>query len=162
MADNTIAVLTYKSVETILRIGGTQSWVLQRARAKACKYAVLYRNAYHEDVEGSEEHGSVFMVGRIKDVVPSTDTEGRWLITFSEYALCDWDDEWEGRNPVKYWSSDDYEDVSFDDLEFLPMPPAADETVSTHRAGLTLAQAKSELAAFHNVPESAIEINIRW
>src|SRR5690348_5677626 len=98
MPDHVIAVLTYKSLETILSTGGTQSWVLDRPRAKACKYAVLCRNARTRHAEGPEAHGTAFMVGRIKDVVPSAD-DGRWLILFSEYALCDWPDEWRGRNP---------------------------------------------------------------
>lgn len=148
-----ISVLTYKSVETILTVGGTQSWALDRNRAARCDYVVICRNAKTRDPEGPEGHGTAFMVGKVKDVVPSTETEGRWLIQISEYALVDWPDEWEGRNPVAYWTDDDYEDVDFKTLNFQPLekPPR----------GLTIAEAKAGLALGLNVPESSIEIVVR-
>ncbi|MEY9773712.1 hypothetical protein [Sinorhizobium fredii] len=160
MADNVVSVLTFKSVETILEVGGTQSWTLDRARAKACKYAVICRNAHHAEVEGSEAHGSAFMVGRISDVVPSTDTPGRWLILFSEYALCNVPDQWEGRNPVRFWTTKDYKEIDFDALEFQPMPEAGG-TASSKPRGLTIAEAKEGLSLTFGVDPAAIEIIIR-
>jgi Arc/MetJ-type ribon-helix-helix transcriptional regulator len=132
MAELVVSVLTYKSVQTILQTGGTQSWALDKERARSCDYVVICRNAKTRDAEGPEEHGSAFMVGKISDVVPSTETPGRWLIKMSEYALVDWPNEWEGRNPVAYWTTDDY-DVGaegFRELDFQPVPdtPAADKS----------------------------------
>ena len=147
-----VSVLTYKSVDTILADGGTQSWTLDRNRAARCSYVVTCRNAKTRDPEGPEPHGTAFLVGKVKDVVPSTDTEGRWLILISEYALIDQADEWEGRNPVAYWDEDDY-DFDFNLLSFQP--------VEKPNSGLTIAEAKEGLAIGLNVPKEAIEITIR-
>lgn len=154
-----IEVLTYKSIETILEVGGTQSWTLDRKRAAGCDYVVMCRNANTRDAEGPEAHGTAFMVGKVKDVVPSTDTEGRWLIQISEYATVNVPDSWEGRNPVAYWQERDfrktpeYEGIDFNSLDFRPLPQ--------RERGLTISEAKAGLAIGLNVPESAIEIVIR-
>jgi len=117
-----IAVLTYKSVETILEAGGTQSWALDRTRAARCDYVVICRNANTRDPEGPEAHGTAFMIGKVKDVVPSTETSGRWLIQISEYALVDFPDEWSGRNPVAYWKDSDFPGIDFKSLKFPSLP----------------------------------------
>lgn len=162
MTDNVISVLTFKSIDTILEVGGTQSWTLDRARAKGCKYAVVCRNAHHAEVEGPEAHGSAFMIGKVADVVPSTDTQGRWLILFSEYALVNVGDQWEGRNPVRFWTTDDYPDIDFDELEWQPMPEfSAGEAATIKGRGLTIAEAKAGLSLTFGVDPSAIEIIIR-
>ena len=148
-----IAVLTFKSVQTILAAGGTQSWILDRNRAAKCDYVVMYRNAKTRTPEGPEEHGAAFMVGKVKDVVPSTETEGRWLIQISEYAVGDFQDSWEGRNPVAYWKAEDYKTLDFKALDYQPL--------ETRPQGLTIAEAKAGLALGLSVPESAIEIIVR-
>ncbi|WP_270375529.1 hypothetical protein [Marinicauda sp. Alg238-R41] len=150
---NIISVLTYKSVETILAVGGTQSWALDRNRAARCRYVVICRNAKTREPEGPEPHGTAFLVGKIRDVVPSSETEGRWLIQISEYALIDAPDQWEGRNPVAYWPEDEYEGIDFEALVFRPL--------ETSPLKLTIAEAKAGLAHGLNVDESAIEIVIR-
>jgi len=163
MSDNVLSVLTFKSLDSILEAGGTQSWTLSRERAMGCKYAVVCRNAHHPEVEGQEEHQSAFMVGKISDVVPSTETEGRWLILFSEYAICNVAEQFEGRNPVRFWTTDDYEgDIDFGKLKFKPMPDSK-STVDEKavKRGLTLAEAKAGLAITFGVDPSAIEITIR-
>ena len=163
MVENVVSVLTFKSVETILKVGGTQSWALNQRRAKGCKYVVVCRNA-NDDPQGPEAHASAFMVGKIEDIVPSTETEGRWLIKFNEYALCDAADQWEGRNPVAYWTNDDYEKraIDFDALVFGPMPePAAIVVPAPRPAGLTIVEAKAGLSITFGVPASAIEITVR-
>jgi hypothetical protein len=162
MTDNVISVFTFKSIDTILEVGGTQSWTLDRARAKACKYAVICRNAHHADVEGPEAHGSAFMIGKVSDVVPSTETTGRWLILFSEYALVNIGDQWEGRNPVRFWTTDDYDTIDFENLDWQPMPEfSAGEAATVKGKGLTIAEAKAGLSLTFGVDPSAIEITIR-
>lgn len=158
---NVLSVLTSKSVETILADGGTQSWALDRARAKACRHVVICRNGRSPHVEGVEPHASAFLVGKIKDVIPSTETEGRWLIQLSEYAHCDVPEQWEGRNPVAYWTEADYGEIDFAALDFHPMPESETEYVAPRPQPLTLAQAKAGLSAAFDVPPSAIEIVIR-
>lgn len=162
MTDNVVSVFTFKSVGTILEVGGTQSWTLDRARARACKYAVVCRNAHHAEVEGPEAHGSAFMVGRISDVVPSTETPGRWLVLFSEYALCNVRDQWEGRNPVRFYPSDAFEMIDFDALDFQPMPEfSGGNGITSKTRGLTIAEAKAGLSVTFGVDATAIEITIR-
>lgn len=149
-----ICVLTFKSVETILAVGGTQSWALDRTRAARCDYVVICRNAKPREAEGPEEHGTAFMVGRVKDVVPSTETSGRWLILISEYALTSVPEQWSGRNPVGYWKDENFPSINFKALDYHPVVPRKAE-------GMTIAEAKAGLAVTFGVPESAIEITIR-
>jgi hypothetical protein len=103
------------------------------------------------------------MVGLISDVVPSTETEGRWLILFSKYALIEVDDQWEGRNPVAYYTAEEYEGaIDFDALKWKPMPPPVlDAEAAITKKGLTIAEAKAGLAECFGVDPSAIEITIR-
>lgn len=167
MADEVMVIFTAKSVETCLEVGGTQSWVLDRAHAKRCKYAILCRNAYTDWGDGKEPHGTAFMIGRISDVVPSTETEGRWLIKFDEYARLDMPNFWQGwRNPVRYTT---FEELSFslDGVRFKPMPEVSEEELRTTeppRTGkperLTIAEAKKALAATFGVKPDAVEIII--
>lgn len=147
-----ICVLTYKSKETILEVGGTQSWRLDRTRAAACDYVVICRNQKSRGAEGPEPHGMAFMVGKIKDVVPSTEREDRWLITISEYAFTEVPDQWDGRNPVGYWKESDF-DIDFKNLPYKPLKSSP--------LGLTIAEAKAALSVGLNVPEAAIEIVVR-
>ena len=163
MTENVLQVLTFKSVDTVLSTGGTQSWTLDRNRAKGCKYAVCCRNAHSPDTDGNEAHGSAFMVGKVSDVVPSTETEDRWLVLFSEYALVNVGDQWEGRNPVRFYTAEHYEGyIDFDTLDWKPMPePSAEPDAAPTKKGMTIAEAKAALAETFGVEPSAIEITIR-
>jgi hypothetical protein len=163
MTDNVLSVLTFKSIETILEVGGTQSWAMSRKRAMSCKYAVVCRNAHHPDVEGQEPHQSAFMVGKISDIVPSTETDGRWLVLFSHYALVSVPEQFEGRNPVRFWTTDDYgDDINFDRLKFKPMPSGNDGSGDLVRsAGMSIGEAKLALSIRYEVDPSQIDITIR-
>jgi hypothetical protein len=102
------------------------------------------------------------MVGLISDVVPSTETEGRWLILFSKYALIEVDDQWEGRNPVAYYTAEEYEGaIDFDALKWKQMPERNVETTPPTKQSMTIAEAKAALAESFGVDPSAIEITIR-
>ena len=62
------------------------------------------------------------MVGRVRDVVPSSDHEGRYLIALGEYARVNIPDIWKGdRNPVKYATVEDL-GIDFSTLSWEPMP----------------------------------------
>jgi hypothetical protein len=160
-----LCVLTSKSETEIFKHGGTQSWRLAVDRARACKYVVLYRHDQHPDVvSGKSAQGSAFMVGSIKDVIPSTDgTSDRWLVTISEFAFCELEDSWDGRNPVAYWQEKDFKDwLNFQKLPFEAMPTiSAAETMPMIGSKLTIAQAKIGLSNTFNVPIEAIEITIK-
>lgn len=179
MSHTAIAVLTFKSREHILGIGGTCSWTLNRANARKFEFAVCTRNANTRDAEGTEAHATAFLVGRIWDVVVSPENPERWLIQFSEYASVDvagvWGKGW--RNPVRYTSMEDL-GIDPDTLDWQPMPDPegaeaqADPEAATKESGspaeddgeprrLTIAQAKAGLAATFGVGVDAVEITIR-
>jgi len=166
MDNEAIVVFTAKSVETCLEVGGTQSWVLNRANAKHCKYAILCRNANTDWGDGKEPHGTAFMIGRISDVVPSTENEARWLVKFDQYARLDKPNFWQGwRNPVRYTT---LEELSFtlDDILFEQMPKIREESKKggPSRTGspgkLTIIEAKKALAFTFGVKPEAVEIII--
>ncbi|RUV00688.1 hypothetical protein EOB36_15955 [Mesorhizobium sp. M6A.T.Cr.TU.017.01.1.1] len=169
-----IAVLTFKSREHILSVGGTCSWALNRAHARKYDFAVCTRNANTRSAEGPESHGAAFLIGRISDVVTSPENPDRWLLQFSEYAEVaipnTWGKGW--RNPVRYTTLEDL-GIDVNGLVFQPMPePTPGSEVGTAQSGaaseeggqplkLTIAEAKEGLSAMFGVPVEAVEITIR-
>ncbi len=117
----TLVVFTFKSIQTCIEVGGTQSWDLKRDRANACNYVVLTRNAKHEKVEGDEEHRSAFLIGHISGVIPSDETDDRWLVQFDSYAKVDLHVGGSNHNPVSYSNLKDL-GIKLEELEFHPMP----------------------------------------
>jgi hypothetical protein len=154
-----VSVFTSKSAATILADGGSQSWALDRSRAARCDYLVACRNA-HGDPEAAEPHRTAFLVGKVADVVASTETDGRYKILISEFAYVDWEDGWEEgrRNPVAYYKDSDFTGNDGKPVDFKTLPF---EKLGAAVQGLSIAEAKAGLAAAFNVPESAIEIIIR-
>lgn len=178
MANEVAVVFTAKSIERILREGGTSAWRLDRNHARRCTYAVCTRNAHSKWVEGPEAHRAAFLVGKISDVVPCEPTpennetpDNRFLIKFSEFAQVNIPDIWNNRYPLKYRSAGDL-GIDFSTLKWEPMPEtqsAPAPVAETHSAAppkatvgaLTMAEAKKGLALTFNVPPEAIEITIR-
>jgi hypothetical protein len=165
MPSSALAVFTAKSVDRLLREGGTKAWVLDAAKARRCEFAVCTKNRFNAESEGTEPHRSAFLVGRIADVVPAPGEPGRWLVRFSEYALVDVPNAWEGwRNPVRYTSLEDLK-IDVATLDFRPMPEPASsprpEANPRSSTGLTIAEAKAGLALSFGVPPEAVEITIR-
>lgn len=164
--NDVLAVLTFKSIETCLKIGGTQSWRLVRANALRCRYVVLCRNGKHPDVEGQEPHLSAFLIGKVSDVVPSTEGDGRWLVKFNEYAvLPNLPNAYPGhRNPITYTSLEAV-GVDLRDVAFVPTAAFAEQESlgagSAEEAAMTIAGAKAGLAKAFGVKPEAIEITIR-
>ena len=152
MAHEVAIVFTAKSVERILTEGGTSSWRLDRNNARQCSYAVCTRNAHADWVEGPEAHHSAFLVGKVKDVVPSAETQGRYVIEFSEFARVSIPDVWKGdRNPVKYAASLEEAGINPSSLKWEAMPEcvggiaAASASKSAATTVLTMAEAKKGL-----------------
>jgi hypothetical protein len=162
-----VVVFSRQSVDTILRSGGSGSWRLVPNHALHCGFAVCTRNAKHPKVEGPEAHHSAFLVGKIRDVVPSPRRSNRYWIQFSEYARVDIPNVWKkgDRNPVRYTT---LEKLGIDPstLKWEPMPvvnqlsePNPQEAQPV--GALTMAQAKKGLALTFGVPPEAIEITVR-
>lgn len=160
-----IAVFTGKSLDHILQDGGSQSWVLDRNNARQCAYLVCCRSGV-EWVEGHEPRGSAFLVGRIDDVVASTENPARWLVRIRDYATVAVPDVWRGwRNPVRYTDLAEL-GIDLEGLRFQPMPvpgnvPRSAAPTRSAAQGLTIAEAKRGLAKSFGVSEDAIEITIR-
>jgi hypothetical protein len=166
MAHPALAVFTGNSVDEILAVGGSASWVLNEKHAKRQRYLVCIRNSQAVDFSNHEPHGAAFLVGLIKDLRHvGHDAKGlkRWTVEISEYApvLCKaaWK-EW--RNPVKYTT---LEELGIDPkgLKFQPMPaPTKAETAAPPTVRpLTIAEAKRGLALQFGVPMESIDILIR-
>ena len=167
MSSEAVIVFTAKSVERIIREGGTSSWRLDRNHARRSMFVVCTRNANAEWAEGQEEHQSAFLIGRIRDVVPSLEPgyEDRYLIQFSEYAQVNIPEVWQGdRNPVRYAT---LEELGINPLMLTWVPISATEPPPTaFRPGfpaslLTIADAKKGLALTFGVAPDAVEITIR-
>jgi hypothetical protein len=164
-----IVVFTARSPERIVEEGGSQAWVLNPANAKQRKWLVCTQNRHnpdHEFSDATEPHGSAFLVGKISDVVPSREpgSQGRWMIAISEFASINIPGVWNHwRNPFRYTTLEEL-GIDPDDLDFQAMPrtvKAGRPNGSSEPAGLTIAQAKSSLAATFGVSPDAIEITIR-
>ncbi|BEP60028.1 hypothetical protein GmRootV213_05820 [Variovorax sp. V213] len=164
-----VCVLTARGIERILAEGGSQAWVLDAKRARKREYVVCVQNRGFKDDWGhvSAPHHTAFLVGRLKDVVRSSEegSEGRWILTFSEYAEVDMPDAWPGfRNPVLYTDLKSL-GIDIDSLQFQPMPEQEPETKSesesTKSRPLTMIQAKQGLALTFGVAPADIEIIVR-
>ena len=161
-----VCVLTARGIDRILAEGGSQAWVLDAKRARACQYVICVQNRGFTDDWGlaSALHHNAFLVGRLKDVARSqeADCEKRWMLHFSEYAEVEVPDAWPGnRNPVLYTDLERFH-IDVSRLHFQPMPeqkPVA-QPVATGRA-LTLAEAKEGLALTFGVQPAQIEITVR-
>ena len=166
MENDVLALFTTKSAQACLDIGGTQSWALNRENAKKCRYAVLCRNP-DADWGGKELHRTAFMIGRLSPVVPSTETPGRWMLTFDEYALIDKPEVWKDwRNPVRYTTFAKL-GISLAEIKFKPMPRKAKGSEATSLSKtetptrIDISTAKRWVAAYYNVSPEAVEITIR-
>jgi hypothetical protein len=179
MRQEIVVVFTAKSVERILSEGGSAAWRLDRNHARRCEYVVCTRNINSPWGDGTEDHQSAFLIGKIHDVVPCRPTpenaeheKKRFLIEFDQYARLNIPNAWKGdRNPVKYARLDDLgidpTKLAWETMPHVTETPKRDtsrEAASMNGAGvkaLTMAEAKKGLALTFNVPPEAIEITIR-
>ncbi|MBY4128107.1 hypothetical protein HQO83_06875 [Rhodococcus fascians] len=164
--EDTVAVFTGKSLDSILGEGGSQSWKLDAARARKCQYVVCTQNEHNVEAyaDGTEDHGSAFLVGRLSRIVPATDDRpDRWKIQFSEFARISVPDVWTGdRNPVRYTTLEDLGiDLTDATFETFDDQSTSTQAPTTEVAALTIAQAKAGLAQTFGVKVDAIEIVIR-
>ena len=169
---DTIVVFTARSLERILREGGSQAWVLNPVNARQCRWLVCTQNRHnpdHEFSDATEPHGAAFLIGKISGVVRAPDEEAgdRWMVTISQYARISVPNVWNHRrNPVRYASLEEL-GINLNEIQFVPVQEVADYPPSlTSRSGgpaalLTIAEAKKELATAFGVKPEAVEITIR-
>ncbi|MFW9262636.1 hypothetical protein [Nostoc sp. CALU 546] len=168
-------MFTARSPERIIKEGGSQSWILNPARAKLCTWLVCTqnrRNPDHEFSGATEPHGSGFLLGKISAVSKSQeegdDNRNRWLIAISEFVLINVHEVWGGwRNPVRYTSLEKL-GISIDGMEFQPIPQQSKAPLHSEQSAiskpttmLTIAEAKKALATTFGVSPEAVEITIR-
>lgn len=178
MSDESIAVFTSKDPEYILSVGGSDSWKLDPKRARKCLYLICVRNddkSNRNFTKVPAEHRTVFMVGKISDVIPDDD---RWRICISEYAeykVLNAQKGW--RNPVRYTTLEEM-GINLNELTFRSVAdgqrdlekttgqqiPVVAPRMQDDRSAvqpLSIASAKAGLAAYYGVSQDAIEIVIR-
>lgn len=188
MNNQAAVVFTFKSVEHILRDGGTQSWRMHPSHIGTFSYVVCARNRRHADVEGPEEHGAAFLIGKVRDVVPSTDPEvirdtpktgkKRYLIRMTEAATINESGFWKwGRWPTHF---DDLGKLGIDPtkIKFRPIADLLAHVTATERQAATVSAnsraslpagrwrdvieaAKANLGAQLGVGVNDIEITVR-
>ena len=172
-SEDAIVVFTARSPDRIVREGGSQSWVLNAARAKQCTWLVCTQNRHnadHEFSDATEPHGSAFLLGKISAIRQSQE-EGdgaRWQIAIIGFARINVPDAWDhGRNPVRYTSLAQL-GIDPSKVTLKPMPqgdttpsPAGRTAAGAPVAMLTIAEAKKALAATFGVKPDAVEITIR-
>lgn len=169
-----LVVLTARGPSRLLREGGTQAWRLKPENVERMMYCVCVQNrpSGHNWGEADQEHHHAFMVGRISEVVPSPEGRpGRYLVKFSEYTRVDYPNAWPGlRNPIRYGTLEDFGVTGVDEWLWHPMPPvtarssvlAAQDEDNDGPGPLTIPEAKAGLALGLGVPESSVEISIRY
>lgn len=168
-SDGVLVVFTAKTVEQVLKHGGTRSWVLNPKSMASVAYVVCTRNSDRQhDAECGirpEAHNSAFIVGRVAGLekVDHRHDRDRYLVKFSEYALVDVPNFRHGltRNPVTYSNVAQcrLNGIDLSGLVFQPMPSDGKSPDSAH-PGMSMVEAKLELAAYYGVQPEAIQITI--
>lgn len=126
MNNRCAVVHTFKSIENILRAGGTESWRMDPVHFGTFQWAICTRNARSQHVEGSEPHNSAFLMGKVSEVILTTDpgvladmakgSHTRYQFKFSEAAII--------RPPIPlFWKWGRWP-VHLDDLDVLGVDPA--------------------------------------
>jgi hypothetical protein len=128
---------------------------------------VICRNAHSGWSQDSKPHNSAFLVGTILDIVPSTETPGRWKVLIGEYSEVAIPDIWEGRYPVHYTTLSalgiNIEDYNLQTMLHVP----EEEEVLEEEAPKTLSFSeiitakKYELSKELGLDVSKIEISVR-
>lgn len=172
-----VVVMTARGPDRILQEGGSQAWVFNPKNAGKHDYLITVQNRHNGQWGGATEpHGTAFLIGKISEIVPSPEpkSQGRYLVRIGEYARISVPCKWRGSNPVRYLDIQKEFGIDPDTLDFVPMP--VPEVVSSNTAEdvllegafepneglvLTIAQAKTGLAAKFGVSVDQIEIIIK-
>lgn len=170
--DEAFVVLTNETMADVLERGGSQAWRVGKKHVSQCAYLVcVSNNPNNNRKDAPASHRTAFLIGKISHIErPDTDRcspesmEDRFKICFSEYAEISVEDAWCGsQNPIWYTDLDTL-GISLDELEFTPVTAKTYELTPvphTPVRPLSIAEAKSGLAATFGVDPSAIEIIIR-
>lgn len=167
-----LVVLTARGTSRILEENGTQAWRLKKENAERLEYCICVQNRENGHWGAADhDHHHAFMIGRIMDVVPSPERPERYLVRFSEYAMINKPNAWPGlRNPVRYSTLDEFgipdpPSLDWHKIRRLPLGLLRQNPVSDEEAdimALTIPDARAGLALGLGVPESSIEIIVKY
>ena len=160
---DTVMVFTSKSLETMKQEGGSGNWAANKDRIKHAKWIVATRNQKSGWTQGTEGHGSAFLIGRVSGIKQSPAPENnRYVILFDRYAELNVLDAWTGdRNPVAYTDLATL-GIKPDELEWKDFDGAAGSTevpAGTPTAAV-LEQARKLVANAFSVNPDAVKITI--
>lgn len=136
---------------------------MDEGRARRCQYVVCTQNAHNVEAyaDGTEDHGSAFLVGRISRIVPATAGDpARWKFQFRSAPASVSPDMWMGdRNTLL---NNMLEDMAIDLSDAkLEGQPTSTQAPTTEVDGLTIRLEKAGLARTYDVDGNAIEVVIR-
>lgn len=167
-----LVVLTARGPQRLLDEGGTQAWRLNKANAAKMRYCVCVQNRHGGHWGGADqEHHHAFLIGEISAVEVSPERADRFIVEFSRYSRLDYPNAWPGlRNPVRYGTLEEFGIPDPDSLNWYDMPPKAVASIRAEAklededgfGPLTIPEAKAGLALGLGVPESSIEIVVRF
>lgn len=166
MSHPCIVVLTARSPERIIEEGGSQAWRINPENARRFRYCVCVQNRRGGNWGGaSEPDRRAFLIGQISGIERSLETSDRFIILFSRYARIEAENAWPGnRNPVRYGTLDEFKILEPSKLDWHDMPATGHQRHAQEEADpihpLSIAEAKSGLAAWLKIPEEDIEIII--
>ncbi len=166
MDTDTVVVLTSKSINTMIKEGGSGNWNANENRIRRCRWLVAVRNRHSSWSEGTEDHSAAFLIAKITGVKPSPTEAGRLVITFDQYAVIERANAWPGnRNPIAYIQLSTL-GIDPGKLKWVDFPPQHQGTATTEAAGAVspaavFEQAKMMIAAALSVQPDAIQIKIR-
>lgn len=186
-----VVVFTNRGRDRLWEECGSQAWRMDASRASKCEYVVCVQNRNGNWGQPTAPHKEAFMIGKIKEIVPSDEDSGRQKIVFSSTAEISVPNMWGGnRNPVAYMTLGDFGIHTQEDIESLRFTKitgffmhgtkfvspgddyqaaeeaaedAADSNVASTSVEqvLTIEEAKRGLARKFGVSEAQIEIVIR-
>lgn len=164
MAKDAVMVLTSKSLETMIREGGSGDWRAKEDNIQRCPWIIAVRNRHSAWSEGEEDHSTAFLIGRISGVTPSP-RPGRLVIQFDQYALLNIPNVWpeRHRNPVAYGDLRDF-GIDPDRLKWQPFPlesrPKSKSDSPVNLKAEIFDRAKKMIAAALSIDVASVQITI--
>jgi hypothetical protein len=169
-AKDVVVVFTSKSIKTMLAEGGSGNWRANEKKLCRCVWIVAVRNRHARRREGTEAHGSGFLIGQISGLKPSVNPEqpSRFVIAFDRYAELDLPNAWRKghRNPVAYTTLGDL-GIDLEKLRW-KVPPNngnATETKSVREddvPSVLIAKARQMIAQSLSISPSAVKISVEF
>ena len=103
MPQNALVTFTAKPLETLLHDCGSGDWRLDAERARRCTYLVCTQNRHNADFGApTAPHGAAFLIGRISEIVRSSQRHDRWVVKISEYLECNLPNTWGKSGHLRY------------------------------------------------------------